>query len=196
MTLAAIESALIANESAYGAMLDARRAGSLTAEEAADIAADLHAEEAHLNDLRFDATDDAPVTTANVPQGLTSGTDEEIAAEVLADIRLWSPRVAGVVACWVARNNLTLCHVDITRFSYEASWIHRFAGDNAHIEATTPDGDVLVMKVQQVQKGHPGWFWLRSICDAPGMSRAVTLERLTLAGIQRSAGWARGGRLG
>ena len=167
MNLNAVEAAILANDSAYGAMLADRRAGLITAEEAAIIAADLHAEEAHLHDLRFDATNDAPA--------LTAGSDEEIAAEVLADIRAWSPRVAGVVTRWAQRNGLTLCHVDIHRFCYEAqNWHGCEAGDRAHIDATDATGEVLVMKVERKQKGRE---WFRSICDAPGMNRAEVWER-------------------
>ena len=171
MTLAAVESALVANETAYGAMLSDRRAGLLSAEEAAVIAADLHAEEAHLNDLRFDATNDAPA--------LTGGSDEEIAADVLADIRAWSPRVAGVVSRWAQRNGLTLCHVDISRFSYETQgWHHREGGERAHIDATNAAGDVVVMDAERRQKGRE---WFRTICDAPGMDRAEVWDRPTVA---------------
>jgi hypothetical protein len=171
MTLAAVEAAILANDSAYGAMLADRRAGVLTAEEAAAIAADLHAEEAHLHDLRFDATNDAPA--------LTAGSDEEIAAEVLADIRAWSPRVAGVVARWAQRNSLTLCHVDVRRFSHEVQgWHHCEGGERAHIDATNATGDVLVMNAERRQKGRE---WFRTICDAPGMDRAEVWDRPTVA---------------
>ena len=167
MTLAAVESALVANESAYGAMLADRRAGLLSADEARAIAAELHAEEAHLNDLRFDATDDAPA--------LTGGSDEEIAAEVLADIRKWSPRVASVVTRWAQRNGLTLCHVDFSRFSYEVQgWHHCEGGERAHIEATDATGEVVVMDAERRQKGRE---WFKTICDAPGMDRAEVWER-------------------
>jgi hypothetical protein len=175
MTLAAVEAAILANDSAYGAMLADRRAGLITAEEAAIIAADLHAEEAHLHDLRFDATNDA----TNDAPALTAGSDEEIAAEVLADIRAWSPRVAGVVSRWAKRNGLTLCHVDINRFRYEAqNWHGCEAGERAHIDATDATSEVLVMKVERKQKGRE---WFRSICDAPGMDRAEVWERPEVA---------------
>jgi len=115
------------------------------------------------------------MTLESVGTALTSGSDDEYAAEVLADIRAWSPRVAGVVARWTQRNSLTLCHADISRFSYETEgWYHRAGGERTHIDATNSAGDVVVMNVERRQMGRD---WFRSICDAPGMERAEVWER-------------------
>lgn len=55
MTLEAVEAAILANDNAYGAMLSDRRAGRISQDAARALAADLHAEEARLHDIRFDA---------------------------------------------------------------------------------------------------------------------------------------------